>query len=57
MYSSDRMKTFIRIFKDYDKNIVFRNCQMHFLIFIEKKGNPLFFFHHSVELPAKNQPL
>jgi len=27
MYSTDRMKTLIRIFKDYDKNIVFRDCQ------------------------------
>jgi len=35
MYSFDRMKTVIRIFKDYDKNIVFRDCQMHcFLMFI-----------------------
>jgi len=23
------MKTFISIFKDYDKNIVFRDCPMH----------------------------
>jgi len=30
MYSSDRMKTVIRIFKDYDKNIVFRDSKMHF---------------------------
>jgi len=29
MYSSDIMKTVITIFKDYDKNIVFRDCQMH----------------------------
>jgi len=29
------------MFKEYDKNIVFRNCQMHFLIFLfEKKGDP-----------------
>jgi len=26
MYSSDRMKTLIRTVKDYDKNIVFRDC-------------------------------
>jgi len=30
MYSSDRMKTVIRMLKCYDKNIVFRDCQMHF---------------------------
>ena len=30
MYSSDRMKTLIRLFKDNDKNIVFRDWQMHF---------------------------
>jgi len=27
MYSSDRMKTLIRIVNDYDKNIVFRDYQ------------------------------
>jgi len=31
MYSSDRMKTLIIFLKDYDKNIVFRDCQMHVL--------------------------
>jgi len=30
MHSSDRMKRLIRTFKDYDKNIVFRDCQMHY---------------------------
>jgi len=50
MQSSDR------IFNDYDKNIVFRDCQMHFLnINLRKKGDPFDFFHHFVELPAKNQ--
>jgi len=35
MYSSDRMKRVLMIFKDYDKNIVFRDCRMqYFLIFI-----------------------
>jgi len=24
------MKTLIRIFKDYDKNIVFKDCQLHY---------------------------
>jgi len=28
MYSSDRKKTLIRMIKYYDKNIVFRDCQM-----------------------------
>jgi len=33
------MKTMVRIFKDFDKNIVFRDCQMHILTNIfEKKG-------------------
>jgi len=27
MYSTDRMNT---MFTDYDKNIVFRDCQMHY---------------------------
>jgi len=25
------MKTVIKFVKDYDKNIVFRDCQMHYL--------------------------
>jgi len=37
MYSSDRMKTLIRLFKDYDKNIVFRNCQMHYFKYLFEK--------------------
>ena len=46
------MKTVIRIVKDYDKNIVFRDCQIHnFKYLFEKKGDSF------VELPAKNQPL
>jgi len=44
MYSSDRMKTLIRTFKDYDKNIVFRDCQMHVLnIYLRRKVILLFF--------------
>ena len=44
MYSSDRMKTLIRIFKNYDKNIVFMDCQIHlFKYLFEKKGNPFDF--------------
>ena len=38
MYSSDRMKTFIRTFKGNDKNIVFMDCQI-----FEKNGNPFDF--------------
>jgi len=30
MYSSDGMKTLIRMFKDYNKNIVFMDCQMYY---------------------------
>jgi len=44
MYSSDRMKTLIRMFKDYDKNIVFMDCQMHFLnIYLRRKEMFLIF--------------
>jgi len=44
MYSSNRMKTSIRIFKEYDKNIVFRDCQMHYFKHLfEKKGDPFDF--------------
>jgi len=35
MYSSARIKTLIRCVEDYDKNFVFKDCQMHFFqIFI-----------------------
>jgi len=55
MYSSDRMKTLIRIFKDYDKNIVFRECQMHILnIYLRRKAILLIFFSHLVELPVES---
>jgi len=38
------MKTSIRIFKEYDKNIVFRDCQMHYFKHLfEKKGDPFDF--------------
>jgi len=34
------MKTLIRMFKDYDKHILFRHCQMHyFLILFGKTGD------------------
>jgi len=49
MYSSDRMKTLIRLFKSYDKNIV--NIYLRRIFFL------LIFFRYFVELPAKNQPL
>ena len=58
MQSSDRMKTLIIFFKDYDKNIVFRDFQMHLLnIYMRKKEILLIFLRHFVELAAKNQPL
>ena len=54
MYSSDKMKTLIRFAKDYDKNIVFMDCQMHFLnINFRRKEILLIFFRYFVELPAK----
>ena len=50
MYLSDRMKTLIRFYKDYDKNIVFIDCQMHFLnIYLRTKEILLGFFRHFVE--------
>ena len=55
MYSSDRMKTLIRIVKDYNKNIV--SYQMYFLNIYLSKEILLIFFHHFVDFPAKNQPL
>ena len=55
MYSSDRMKTLIKFFKDYDKIIVFMDCQNKikkylFEIFLEIL---LILFRHFVELSAK----
>jgi len=43
MYPSDKMKTLIRFFKDYDKNIVFRDCQMHVLYLNEIKEDAVDF--------------
>ena len=58
MYSSDRMQTLIRLFKDFDKNIVFIDCQMHILnIYLRRKAILLIFFRYFVELPAEHQPL
>jgi len=58
MYSADRMKTLIRFLKDYDKNIVFRDCQMHFLnIYLRRKEIFLIIFCHLVEHPANYQSL
>jgi len=48
------MKTLIRMFKDHDKNIVFRDCQMHYILYLfEKKEILLIFFRHFLERPAK----
>jgi len=45
---------FIRFCKEYDKNIVFMDCQVHFLnIYLKRKEIRLIFFRHFVELPAK----
>ena len=58
MYSSDRMKTLIRMFMICDKNIVFKNFQMHFLnMYLRRKEILLIFFRQFIERPAKNQPL
>ena len=58
MYPFDRMKTLIILFKDYDKNIMSKDCQMHYVLYLfEKKGDLFIFFRQFVELPAKNQPL
>ena len=39
---------------DYDNNIVFRDCQTHFLnIYSKRKEILLIFFRHAVELPIK----
>ena len=44
MYSSDIMKTVIIMFKDYDADIAFKDCQMHFFKYsFEKKGDPFDF--------------
>jgi len=55
MHSSERMKTLIRIVKDYNKNIV--SYQMYFLNIYLSKEILLIFFHHFVVFPAKNQSL
>jgi len=44
------MKTLIIMFKEYDKNIVFRDCQMHILnIRLRRNAILLIFFRHIVE--------
>jgi len=49
MYSSDITNTLLRYVKDYDKNIVFRDCQMHFLnIYLRRKDIFLISFRHFV---------
>ena len=47
MYPSDRMKTLTSFFKDYDKNIVFRDCQMHFFYYLNEKNGDSVDFHPS----------
>ena len=55
MYSSDGMKTLIRKFKNYGKNIVFMDCQMKKKsVYLRRKVILLIIFRHCVELPAKN---
>ena len=55
MYSSDRIKTLIKTFKDYDKNIVFLGTKSIFLnIYLRRKEILLIVFRHFVELPAKD---
>ena len=55
MYSSDRMKTLIRTFKEYDKNNVFLGTKSIFLnIYLRRKEILLIVFRHFVELPAKD---
>ena len=45
MYSSDRMKTMIRMFKDYGKNIKFRDCLIALLfLFIWEEKRYFWFF-------------
>ena len=56
MYSSDWMKTLIRMY--YDKWIVFRECQMPFFnIYLKRKEIFLICFCHIVEFPVKIQSL
>jgi len=54
------MKTFIRFFKDHGKNIVIRDCQMHYKKYLRRKEIRLMFSIHFVERHAKiftDQPL
>ena len=49
MYSSDRIKTLIKTFKDYDKNIVFLGTKSIFLnIYLRRKEILLIVFRHFV---------
>ena len=58
MYSSDRMKTLISIYKDCDKNIVLRDCQMNFWIFFLEERRCFWFLpSFLLKFPPKNQPL
>jgi len=54
MYSSDRTKTVIRMFKNYDKNIVFRDRQLYYCLYLfERKRDPFDFLLSFCCCPAK----
>ena len=52
MYSSDRMKTLIIFFKDYDKTCLVTAKWIIFNIYLRRKETLLIFFRHCVERPA-----
>ena len=56
IYTYDRIKTLTRLFfKDYDKDMVFRDCQVHFFnIYLRRKQILLIIFRHFVEVSANN---
>ena len=56
IYTYDRIKTLTRLFfKDYDKNMVFRDCQVHFFnIYMRRKQILLIIFRYFVEVSANN---
>ena len=55
MYSSDIMKTVIICFKDYNKNIVLRDCQTNYFQYLfEKKGDPFDFLPSFCWTPCQN---
>ena len=55
MYSSDRMKTLIILFKCYDKNVVFKDCQIHYSFYLfKKKRDPFNFLPSFCWTPCRN---